>query len=308
MTKPYRDYSDFLAEHFDGKIQKLSIDAGLSCPTRDGTIAFGGCTYCINRSFNPEYCRMSDSVAAQIEEGKKFFGRKYPNMRYLAYFQAYTSTHAPSHILAPMYEEALSQDGVVGLVVGTRPDCVPDELLDYLVALSKRHFVMIEYGAESSHDSTLMLVNRCHTWETVVDAVSRTAERGLHVGLHLILGLPGEDEEKMLTTVDRVSKLPIDVVKFHQLQLLRGTKILRQVNSGEIDVRRWSLDEYIDFCATIVKRINPRIAIDRFTSQSPDDLLEWPRWGIKNYQFVELLKKRLDHHLKENYPNMEVKQ
>ncbi len=293
MAKPFRDYADFLAEHFEGKVQKLSVDAGLSCPNRDGTIAFGGCTYCLNRSFNPEYCRMSHSVAAQIESGRKFFGKKYPNMRYLAYFQAYTGTHAPVDILSPMYEEALSQDGVVGLVIGTRPDCVPDTLLDYLSELSKRHFVMIEYGAESSHDRTLAAINRCHTWNAVEDAVLRTSDKGIHLGLHLILGLPGETEDDMLATVDRVSNLPVEVVKFHQLQLLRGTKILRQVECGEVDIRRWSLDEYIDLCATIVGRLNPRIAIDRFTSQSPADLLVWPRWGVKNYQFVEMLKNRL---------------
>ncbi len=293
MIKPYKDYSDFLAEHFDGKIQKLSIDAGLSCPNRDGTIGVGGCSYCINRSFNPEYCRQLDSVAEQIEAGKKFFARKYPSMRYLAYFQAYTGTHAELDRLKSMYGEALSQDGVVGLVVGTRPDCVPDSLLDYLSLLSERYFVMIEYGAESSHDKTLALINRCHTWQTVTDAVARTASRGLHTGLHLILGLPGETLDDMMLTVDRVSALPVDVVKFHQLQILKGTRLFRQIKSGELDVRRWTLDEYLDLCACIVKRLNPSIAIDRFTSQSPDELLEWPRWGVKNYQFVQMLNKRL---------------
>ena len=192
-----------------------------------------------------------------------------------------------------MYEEAVAQDGVVGLVVGTRPDCVPDSLLDYLEELSRRTFVMIEYGAESSHDRTLAAVNRCHTWTDVTDAVHRTASRGVHTGLHLILGLPGESRDDMLLTVDRVSELPVEVVKFHQLQLLKGTRILRQVNAGEIDICRWTLDEYIDLCASIVLRMDPRIAIDRFTSQSPEDMLEWPRWGVKNYQFMQMLGKRL---------------
>lgn len=293
MVKPYRDYSDFLAEHFDGKIQKLSIDAGLSCPNRDGTIGVGGCSYCINRSFSPEYCRRLHSVAEQIEAGKEFFARKYPSMRYLAYFQAYTGTHAELDRLKSMYGEALSQDGVVGLVVGTRPDCVPDSLLDYLDELSERFFVMMEYGAESSHDKTLELINRCHTWQAVTDAVNRTAGRGLPVGLHLILGLPGESVDDMMLTVDRVSELPVDVVKFHQLQVLKGTRLSRQIRSGEVDVMRWTLDEYLDLCAGIVRRLNPAIAIDRFTSQSPDELLEWPRWGVKNYRFMQMLNKRL---------------
>lgn len=291
--KPYKDYADFLAEHFEGKVQKLSVDAGLGCPNRDGTLGTGGCSYCINRSFSPDYCRELDSVASQIEAGKRFFARKYPQMRYLAYFQAYTGTHASLDRLMSMYVEAVAQDGVVGLVVGTRPDCVPDSLLDYLEELSRRTFVMIEYGAESSHDRTLAAVNRCHTWTDVTDAVHRTASRGVHTGLHLILGLPGESRDDMLLTVDRVSELPVEVVKFHQLQLLKGTRILRQVNAGEIDICRWTLDEYIDLCASIVLRMDPRIAIDRFTSQSPEDMLEWPRWGVKNYQFMQMLGKRL---------------
>lgn len=293
MLKPYKDYSDFLSGYFDGKIQKLSIDAGFGCPNRDGTLGFGGCSYCVNRSFSPDYCHQLDSVASQIEAGKNFFARKYPSMRYLAYFQAYTSTHSDLYRLKSMYEEALGQKDVVGIVIGTRPDCMPDELLDYLQKLSKKAFVMIEYGAESSHDRTLNLVNRCHTWQTVVDTVYRTADHGLPVGLHLILGLPEESEYDMLLTVDRVSSLPVDVVKFHQLQILRGTRLSRQVKSGELNVWRWSLDEYLDLCATIVRRINPAVAIDRFTSQSPDDMLEWPRWGIKNYQFIQMLRKRL---------------
>ena len=293
MAKYYKDYADFLACYFDGKVQKLSIDAGLSCPNRDGTLGTGGCSYCINRSFSPDYCRQIDSISDQVEAGKKFFSRKYPNMRYLAYFQAYTGTHASLEKLKAMYEEALSQDGVVGLVIGTRPDCMPDSLLDYLQKLSEKCFVMVEYGAESSHDRTLRTVNRCHTWASVVDAVRRTAERSIHTGLHLILGLPGEEIDDMILTVDRVSQLPVEVVKFHQLQLLRGTRLSRQVAEGDVTIKRWALEEYIDLCAMIVRRLNPEIAIDRFTSQSPEDMLEWPRWGVKNYQFVSLLDKKL---------------
>ena len=293
MEKQYRDYSDFLAGYFDCKVQKLSVDAGLSCPNRDGTFGRGGCSYCLNQSFNPDYCRKMSSITAQIEEGKRFFGKKYSNMCYVAYFQAYTGTHAGIERLKALYEEALAVDGVHGLVIGTRPDCMPDSLLDYLKALSEERFVMIEYGAESSHDETLSKVNRCHTWAAVEDAVRRTKMHGLPVGLHLILGLPDETEDMMLQTVDRVSELNPDVVKFHQLQLLKGTRLLRQVTDGEISVIQWSLDEYLDFCVRIIRRINPAIAIDRFTSQSPDDLLVWPRWGVKNYQFVQRLNNRL---------------
>lgn len=293
MAKPYRDFSDFLATHFAGKIQKISINAGFSCPNRDGTLGTGGCTYCNNQTFNPSYCAPSLSVTEQLEEGKRFFARKYPSMRYLAYFQAYTSTHGDIERLKSLYEEALAVDGVVGLIIGTRPDCMPDELLDYLESLAARCFVLVEYGAESSHDSTLELINRCHTWGQTVEAVNRTATRGIHVGLHMIMGLPGESLEMMLSSVDALSALPIDTVKFHQLQIIRGTRLARDIEMGLYDVPRMSVEEYIDLCAMIVQRINPSIAIERFTSQSPEELLIYPKWGLKNYQFVNLLHRRL---------------
>lgn len=293
MAKPYRDFSDFLATHFAGKIQKISINAGFSCPNRDGTLGTGGCTYCNNQTFNPSYCAPSLTVTEQLEEGKRFFARKYPSMRYLAYFQAYTSTHGDIERLKSLYEEALAVDGVVGLIIGTRPDCMPDELLDYLESLAARCFVLVEYGAESSHDSTLELINRCHTWGQTVEAVNRTATRGIHVGLHMIMGLPGESLEMMLSSVDALSALPIDTVKFHQLQIIRGTRLARDIEMGLYDVPRMSVEEYIDLCAMIVQRINPSIAIERFTSQSPEELLIYPKWGLKNYQFVNLLHRRL---------------
>lgn len=288
-NKPYRDFGDFLAEHFDGKVQKLSINAGFTCPNRDGTVGTGGCTYCNNQTFNPDYCKPRLSVAEQIEEGKRFFARKYPTMRYLAYFQAYTSTHGEIERLKTLYEEALAVDDVVGIIIGTRPDCMPEALLDYLEALSKRSFVMIEYGAESSHDSTLELINRCHTWRCTVDAVRATAMRHIPVGIHLIMGLPGETEEMMLETVDRLSELPLDTVKFHQLQLVKGTQMARDVEAGKYDILRMDVDQYLELCCKIVRRINPKIAIERFTSQSPAELLIYPRWGMKNYQFTHRL-------------------
>lgn len=293
MAKPYRDFSDLLATHFAGKIQKISINAGFSCPNRDGTLGTGGCTYCNNQTFNPSYCAPSLTVTEQLEEGKRFFARKYPLMRYLAYFQAYTSTHGDIERLKSLYEEALAVDGVVGLIIGTRPDCMPDELLDYLESLAARCFVLVEYGAESSHDSTLELINRCHTWGQTVEAVNHTAARGIHVGLHMIMGLPGESLEMMLSSVDALSALPIDTVKFHQLQIIRGTRLARDIEMGLYDVPRMSVEEYIDLCAMIVQRINPSIAIERFTSQSPEELLIYPKWGLKNYQFVNLLHRRL---------------
>lgn len=293
MNPYYRDYSDFLAGHFEGKVQKLTVNAGFSCPNRDGTIGRGGCSYCINASFTPGYCRTGLDVAGQIEAGKRFFARKYPKMRYLAYFQAYTSTYGASvGRLLDLYGQALEQDGVVGLVIGTRPDCVNTQLLRGLRSLGG--WVMVEYGAESAHDSTLRAVNRGHTWAQTVEAVMRTRSQGIHTGLHLINGLPGESIAMMMQTVDAVGLLAPDVVKFHQLQLLRGARLSQQVARGESDIHRFTLEEYVALCADIVRRLPRGVAIDRFVSQAPDDMLIYPRWGVKNHEFTALLHRRLD--------------
>ena len=289
--KYYRDFSDFLAEHFDGKMQKLSVDAGFTCPNRDGTVGRGGCTYCNNVSFSPGYCRDRKGVTAQLEEGKRFFGRKYPSMRYLAYFQSYTSTHGSDiDRLMALYEEACGVEGVDGVIIGTRPDCMPDRLL---ARLSRLPWVMVESGAESACDETLARVNRCHTWADTADAVRRTHDAGLPVGLHLINGLPGEDEERILATVDEVNRLPVDVVKFHQLQLIRGTRMALDVEQGVYDIHRFTPESYAALCARLVRRLRPDIAVERFVSQSPPDLLIYPRWGLKNYQFTQLVNKIL---------------
>lgn len=295
MGKYYRDYADYLAERFDGKMQKLTVNAGFTCPNRDGTKGYGGCTYCNNQAFNPSFAQRGESVTSQLEKAKHFFARKYPDMRYLAYFQAYTNTHSSDiDRLIAMYEEALAVDGVDGLIIGTRPDCMPDKLLDKLAIMNVfPGRVMVEYGAESSHDLTLERINRCHTWSDTVEAVQRTVKAGIDVGLHLILGLPGETEEMMLNTVDRVSELPIKTVKFHQLQVIRGTQLAKDIADGKYNVNTFTIEDYISLCVKIIKRINPQIAIERFTSQSPDDLLISPRWGLKNYEFVNLLNKRL---------------
>lgn len=298
MTSPlYRDYAAFLGELFPGmKVQKIAINAGLSCPNRDGTKGRGGCTYCNNDAFNPPYCRPSLPPGRQIELGREFFARKYPTMKYLAYFQAYTSTNAAVNTLMPLYSEALGADDVVGLIIGTRPDCIPDTLLDRLAALraATGKKIIVEFGAESSHDATLSRVNRCHTWADTVDAVERTAAAGLDgTGLHLIMGLPGEDRHMMLETIDRVNTLPIDTVKIHQLQLVKSTRLAADVEAGKCDITRFSAEEYIELCCDIVARLRPDIAIERFVSQSPAELLIYPRWGLKNYQFTALLQKRL---------------
>ena len=294
--KAYRDFSDFLSGHFNGKVQKIAVNAGFTCPNRDGSKGVGGCTYCNNQSFNPGYCAPALGVSAQLAEGKAFFAHKYPEMKYLAYFQAYTNTHSDDiDRLMGLYQEALAVDGVVGLIIGTRPDCMPQELLDRLAALPA--WVMVEYGAESACDKTLGLVNRCHTWADTADAVRRTHAAGLPCGLHLIMGLPGEDEDVMLATIDRVNELPVDTVKIHQLQLIRGTRMARDVEAGLYDIPRFTAESYADLCVRILRRLRKDIAVERFVSQSPPELLIYPRWNLKNYQFTNLLGNKLSKEL-----------
>lgn len=288
----YNDFPTFLKRFFTGKVQKISINAGFTCPNRDGTVGYGGCTYCNNQTFNPEYCRTEKPVSVQLEEGKRFFAHKYPEMKYLAYFQAYTNTYGELEMLKRKYEEALAVDDVVGLVIGTRPDCMPDTLLDYLEALARRTFVLVEYGIESTLDRTLHRINRGHTWQTAVDAVQRTAARGLPVGGHVILGLPGESREDMLGQAADISRLPLDTLKLHQLQLIRGTRMAREYEERPEDFHLFNdVDEYIALVVDYIQRLRPDLVLERFVSQSPKELLLAPDWGLKNYEFNHRLQK-----------------
>lgn len=304
-TKPYRDYADYLAERFEGKMQKLTINAGFSCPNRDGTIGRGGCSYCNNASFSPAIG--GNSVTAQLERSKEFFARKYPSMRYIAYFQSYTNTHGDIGRLISLYNEALAVDGVDALIIGTRPDCVSPTLLDALADINRQHRVIMEYGAESANDVTLQRVNRCHSWHDVENAVDMTRERDMDVGLHFILGLPGESYAMMMHTIDAINVIKPETVKFHQLQIVKGTTLARQIETGEMsfkpfdtasnftanEIPQFTVDQYVSLCCDIINCLDPSIAIERFVSQSPADLLISPRWGLKNYQFTNLLHNRL---------------
>ncbi|WP_272959794.1 TIGR01212 family radical SAM protein [Barnesiella viscericola] len=292
-TKRYRDFADFLNEHFDGKVQKISLHAGFTCPNRDGSIGVGGCTYCNNQTFSPDYCHTGKSITRQLDEGVAFFARKYPTMRYLAYFQAYTNTYGELEALKRKYEEALAHPGVVGLIIGTRPDCMPADLLDYLADLSRRTFVLVEYGVESTSDETLRRINRGHDFATSVDAIRRTSAAGVLVGAHMILGLPGESRELMLEHARRLSQLPLDTLKLHQLQLIRHTRMAREYESRPQDFHLYGVDEYIDLAIDFAERLTPRIAIERFVSQSPAELLIAPNWGLKNHEFTARLLRRM---------------
>ena len=276
--KRYFELGDFLKSRFDFKVQKISVNAGFTCPNRDGTVGTGGCTYCNNQTFSPEYCQTNKSISRQISEGIEFFSRKYPEMKYLAYFQSYTNTYGKLTELTEKYEEALAIPGVVGLIIGTRPDCMPDKLLDYLTRLAQKTFVLIEYGVESTYNSTLQYINRGHDFETAKETICKTAAAGILTGAHLILGLPGEDRNTILSHAEKISCLPLTTLKLHQLQLIRHTHMARQ---------------YMDLAIDFAERLNPGIVIERFVSQSPKELLIAPQWGLKNYEFTARLLHRM---------------
>ena len=289
----YNEYGIWLTQQLGVKSQKISLNAGFTCPNRDGRVGTGGCTYCNNQTFNPDYCVTTKSVTQQLEEGKQFFARKYPDMKYLAYFQAYTNTYDSLAHLKAKYEEALSVPDVIGLVIGTRPDCVPDALLDYLEELNQRTFLMVEYGIESVYDTTLQRINRGHTHAQTVDAIQRTAARGIRTGAHLILGLPGEDREDILAEADILSSLPLTTLKLHQLQLIRGTRMAEEYEQNPSDFHLFTPDEYIDLVIDFIERLRPDLILERFVSQSPSSLLAIPGWGLKNHEFVARLRARM---------------
>ena len=290
---PYLDFPAFLKRYFPFKVQKISLNAAFTCPNRDGTKGYGGCTYCNNQTFNPAYCRTDRSITLQLEEGKRFFAHKYPEMKYLAYFQAYTNTYGELEGLKRKYEEALAVDDVVGLVIGTRPDCVPDDLLDYLAGLSTRTFVLVEYGIESTNEKTLRRINRGHTFADTSDAIRRTHERGLLCGGHVILGLPGETREDIWRQGGDISHLPLDTLKLHQLQLIRGTRMAREYEERPEDFHLFGVEEYLDTVIGYIERLRPDIVLERFLSQSPKELLLAPDWGLKNHEFTQRLRKKM---------------
>lgn len=295
MNPFYTDYSEYLSRFFPGeKVQKISVNLGAGCPNRDGTIGEGGCIYCDNASFTPAYCFRHRSVVAQIGEGKRFFAAKYPRMRYLAYFQSFTNTYRMrADELEKVCREALSVDMVAGLIVGTRPDCLPAETVAMLARLNRECPVFVELGVETLRDDTLRVVNRGHDAGASRRAVSLLADSGLHVGVHLIAGLPGEDDSIVLDNVCRTCELPVESIKLHHLQVLRDTPLHRMWQEGKISVRPYSLPDYLDLCTRIVRLVPKHVAIERFLASSPPALVVAPKWGIKNFEFTNMLINKL---------------
>jgi radical SAM protein (TIGR01212 family) len=292
----FNAYADYFKKLYGERVQKLTIDAGFTCPNRDGKVAIGGCAYCNNDAFNPSYCMSSKSVTRQLMEGIEFHRKRYRKAdQYLAYFQAYSNTYAPVSHLRAVYEEALSIEGVVGLVIGTRPDCVGEEVLDYLSELNNTCHVVVEYGVESCYDRTLRRINRGHTFAQSVDAIERTAQRNIRIGVHLIMGLPGESHQEMLDEATIISRLPIDTVKLHQLQIPVGTAFAAEYAADPTKFALFGMDEYIDFAVHFLERLHPSLVVERFAGEMPPRYMAAPGWGsIRNVELWRLLEQRLE--------------
>ncbi len=294
-NKRYNDYTSYSKKIFSQRVQKISLNAGFTCPNHDGTKGTGGCTYCNNNTFSPFYCKPSKSITQQLNEGINFFAKKYKTQKYLAYFQAYTNTYAPIEKLKKLYSEALSHPKVIGLVIATRPDCINEEILDYLQQLSQNNYIVIEYGIESTNNKTLELVNRCHTFEDTVLALKMTAERKIHIGAHLILGLPTENHDMIIGHAKKISKLPIETLKLHQLQIIKNTAIAKQFEQNPEFFFKFTPDDYINLVVDFLENLNPNIIIERFISESPLNMLISPRWdGLKNFEIINKIEKQLE--------------
>jgi uncharacterized protein len=292
----YNAFSSWFTSYFGERVQKVSLDAGFSCPNRDGTLGTGGCTYCSNDAFNPSYCSPDKSITQQLDEGIPFHQRRYRRARkYLAYFQAYTNTYAGINRLKELYSEALAYPGIIGLVIGTRPDCVNENLLGYLNELNRNNFIIVEYGIESVNDKTLKRINRGHNFEDAAKMVALTADRGIRTGAHFILGLPGESRQEIIDSASIISELPLNSIKLHQLQIFKGTEMAEEFLSDPHNFDLYTTTEYLDLVISFIERLNPAIMIERISSEAPPRFLADPRlWDLRTDEFLRLFENKLE--------------
>jgi len=295
-NRRFNSYAGYFKRTFGGRVQKLTIDAGFSCPNRDGSIGVGGCTYCNNDAFNPSYCSPTKSITQQLEEGISFHGVRYRRAEsYLAYFQAYSNTHASAQKLKEFYSEALAHPKVIGLVIGTRPDCVDEEKLNYIQELSKQYYISLEFGVESCYNRTLEAINRGHSFEKSVWAIEESAKRGINVGAHIIFGLPGESREEMLAEAKILSTLPLNSIKFHQLQIIKGTAMEKQYKDSPEIFNLFGMNDYLHFVVDFLERLNPNFVVERFTSEAPPWFLAVEGWGLlRTDQLLNKIEKILE--------------
>ena len=292
MKNRYNSYHEHLREQYGCRVHKVSLDMGFTCPNRDGTKAIGGCVYCNNDSFVPPYARSRYSMDMQIRHGIEYLRKRFKAEKFIIYFQAYTSTYGDAKELERMYKEALRYDGVIGLAVGTRSDCIDEEKLEIFEKLAKEYYVTIEYGIESIYDKTLEFMNRGHDYQSVLDAIDLTKGRGIEIGTHIIVGMPTETEEEMLGMADEVSTLGIDTFKIHNLHIVKNTPLERTYKENPFFL--FSYNDYLKFIVKFLERLSPDIMLERLFTDTPRDLLVAPNWGIRHNEIIQGIKMALE--------------
>ena len=277
VTRHYNTFGRYMKGLYGQPVYKVNVDAGFTCPNRDGSLAIGGCIYCNNDSFRPSACSSTASLHEQIEKGIPYLRSRYGAEQFIVYFQPYTNTYASVHILEQLYREALDNPGVVGLAIGTRPDCIDAEKIALLETLSREHFILVEYGLQSIYDKTLAFINRGHDYACFKNALALTAGRGIHVGAHLILGFPTETRDEMLAMADELSGLPIEFLKIHQLQVVKETALADLY--AKKPFATFGYHEYIEMLADFLERLSPDVVLQRLFAAAPDEILIAPVWN-----------------------------
>lgn len=285
--KRYNAFSEELKRVFGCRVHRISVDAGFTCPNRDGTVGMGGCIYCGGRGSGSFGIARGLSVAGQIEDGKEVMVRKYKAKKFIAYFQAYTNTYESEDLLRRLYDEALSVEDVVGLIVATRPDCLPPKILDLMEEYSRKTYFWLELGLQSISDKTLGLINRGHDFASFAEAVRRCKERGIRVSAHVILGLPGESREEMLASASIINEMGIDGIKIHLLHVMKGTKLAELYERGE--VRVMDRNEYVGLVCDYIERLRPEVLVQRMTGDGGHDNLIAPLWSLKKWEILNAI-------------------
>lgn len=291
----FNSYSRYFRRMFGERVQKVAIDAGFTCPNRDNTVGKGGCTFCLNDAFSPSYCNPKLSVAEQIDLGIEFHSRRYAKVeKFLAYFQSFSNTYKPLDELREIYSAALANQQIIGLVIGTRPDCVDEAKLDYFAELAQEKYLIIEYGVESVYDDILRRVNRGHDFASAERAIEMTAERGIKSGAHFIIGLPGETKQMAIDSIDKINRLQIDTIKFHQLQIFKGTAMEKDFAEHPDDYHLFELEEYVDLFIDLLERLRPDIVLERFAGEAPPRYHVNSSWGrVRNERLMQIFENRL---------------
>jgi hypothetical protein len=303
MPQRYNSFGSYIREKFGARVYKVNVDAGFTCPNRDGTIGTTGCIYCNNDSFRPNSCKPTLSVSEQIRNGIIHIRKRYKAEKFLVYFQPYTNTYAPVEELERLYKAALTDPSVVGLAIGTRPDTVDNEKILLLEELAKRNFILIEYGLQSIYNRTLEFINRGHDYNSFLKALAMTKDRGIYSGAHVIVGFPTESKEEMLYMADEISHMPVDFLKIHQLQVIKDTPL--EIMYREHPFHIFDYEEYLDFVSEFIGRLSPKIVLQRLFATAPDNILIAPRWDKSRQEILRDIEKRLE--LKDIYQGKNLK-